>query len=230
MTSLLHLGNVLYLVAYSVRDMLWLRVLTVIATLCLIPYYYAQPRPLYEPIAWCALFTAVNLGQIALLILERRPVFLGEEELHLYRTIFRTFKPREFAKLLSAAEWKKARLGDELLRQDQPVPALMLISSGHGAVEVDGRRVAEVSSGQFVGEMGFLTGQPASARVVAGSPTDYLAWPAARLRVLLSASPELHVKMQGVLGCDLVEKLRYEAITAAHPSRVITALRNAGMP
>ncbi|HMP08038.1 MAG TPA: hypothetical protein PJ982_16945, partial [Lacipirellulaceae bacterium] len=79
MTNLLHLGNVLYLVAYSVRDMLWLRIITVIATLCLMPYYYFRDEPLYAPIAWCTLFTLVNLVQIAILILEKRPVFLGEE-------------------------------------------------------------------------------------------------------------------------------------------------------
>lgn len=223
MDVMIHVANVLFLLAYLVRDILWLRIITVIATAALIPYYFCcAASPLYEPILWNSLFITVNLVQIVLLILEKRPVFLGEKELQLYRSIFSTLKPREFTKLLALAEWRKAKPGDVLLEQDRPVDALMLISAGSGTVEVDGRRVAAVTSGQFVGEMGFLSEQPASAKVVASAPTEYLAWPAAKLRSLLLTTPMLHVKVQGVLGCDLVGKLRLEAMTAAHPSRFLS--------
>jgi CRP-like cAMP-binding protein len=226
MSILLHLGNVLYLAAYAVRDIMWLRILTVVAGLCVLPYYYV--RALHPPIVWTALFMLVNLVQIVLLILETRPVFLGERETQLYDAIFHPLKPREFVKLLSIAEWKQAKTGEELLEQSKPVPALMLISTGRGAVELDGRHVADVTPGQFVGEMGFLTQQNASARVVANVPTDYLAWPVPKLRAMLSASPALHVKVQGILGNDLISKLRREAISAAHPSQLLSAFRQAG--
>jgi CRP-like cAMP-binding protein len=228
MANLFNLGNVLYLVAFSVRDMLWLRILTVVAQLCLMPYYCVRTEVLYAPICWGTLFILINLVQIVWLILESRPVFLGEEELHLYRTVFRGLKPREFLKLLSIAAWKQAKLGEELLSQNKPVAELLLISAGRGTVEMDRRHVAELGSGQFVGEMGFLTEQPASARVVAAIPTTYLAWPAAKLRSLLASTPGLHLKMQGVLGSDLVGKLRQNALANAHPSLMKTALRDAG--
>jgi CRP-like cAMP-binding protein len=229
MGILFNLGNVLYLAAFSVRSILWLRILTVVASLCLMPYYCCQPQgPLYQPICWSTLFIAINLVQITWLILERRPVFLGEEELHLYRTVFSGLKPREYIKLLSIAEWKQAKLGDELLAQDHPTPALMLISTGRGTVEMDGRHVAELRDGQFIGEMGFLTEQPASARVVAAAPTTYLFWPVTALRELLTAMPALHLKMQGVLGSDLVGKLRRHSVANAHPSKMATRLRDVG--
>jgi hypothetical protein len=222
MDVMIHIANVLFLLAYLVRDILWLRIITVIATAALIPYYFCcAVSPLYEPIAWNSLFIAVNLVQIVLLILEKRPVFLSEKEKLLYRTIFYSLKPREFTKLLSLAEWRKAKPGEVLLEQDEPVQALILISSGSGVVELDGRRVATVTSGQFVGEMGFLSEQVASAKVVTSAPTEYLAWPAGKLRTLLLMTPMLHVKVQGILGCDLVSKLRLHGMTAAHPSRFL---------
>ena len=46
---LIHVANVLYLFAFMVRDILWLRILTVIAASCLIPYFYFQPVPLMTP-------------------------------------------------------------------------------------------------------------------------------------------------------------------------------------
>ena len=227
--NFLHLGNILYLVAYSIRDVLWLRILMVAAMFCLLPYYYCcSATPLYEPIAWQSLFITVNLIQIALLIMERRPVFLGEEELRLYRTVFRGLKPREFTKLLSIAEWKKAKEGEVLMQQDQPVAALMLIANGRGRVEVDGRSVAEVVSHQFVGEMGFLTEQLASARVVTSIPTEYLSWPVDKLRALFHNSPQLHMKVQGILGADVVDKLRKEGLIAAHPSKVMETYQKRG--
>lgn len=228
MTNLLHVANVLYLASYSVRSVLWLRVLTVVAITCMMPYYYTRPTPMYDAMGWNSVFLAINLVQITLLVLERRPVFLGEEEMHLYRTLFRSLKPREFTALLAIADWKKAKPGDRLLEQNKPVDALLLISNGRGTVELDGRYVADVGACQFVGEMGFLTEQVASARVTAATPTDYLAWPAAKLRELLYASPVLHVKLQGILGADLVAKLRREAMSAAHPSILFTALKEAG--
>jgi len=222
MINWLHLGNVLYLCAYSVRDILWLRILTVVATLCLIPYYYCcSVSPLYAPIVWCSLFTLVNLVQIGMLIMERRPVFLGEDELRIYKMVFRSLSPREFTKLMSIAEWKTATENQPLLLQHEPVAQLALISTGRGRVEVDGRYIAEVTPGQFVGEMGFLTQQRASASVVASLRVDYVAWPADQLRELFEDVPQIHVKVQGILGTDLVKKLRLEGYASAHPSKIM---------
>jgi CRP-like cAMP-binding protein len=221
MTFWLHTGNVLYLLAYLVRDILWLRILTVVASLSLIVFYFS--RDLYAAITWCSLFTLVNLVQIAMLILERRPVFLGEDEMRLYHKLFRTLTPREFMKLLSIAQWKSAGEGEEILKQGEAVTELNLISSGMGVVAIDGRHIAEVGPNQFVGEMAFLTEQDASASVVAQLPLGYLAWPVDQLRTLFHDAPQIHVKFQGVLGSDLVEKLRHEGISAAHPSQIINS-------
>ncbi len=49
---LIHAANLLYLFAFMVRDILWLRSLTVIAAACLIPYFYFRPEPLMMPIYW----------------------------------------------------------------------------------------------------------------------------------------------------------------------------------
>ena len=226
MTYWLHLGNVLFLCAYSVKDILWLRVLTVVATLCLVAYYFScSEQPLYEAIFWNGLFIAVNLVQICRLIMERQPVFLGDEDLKIYNMVFRSLSPREFMKLLAIAEHKKARENEVLLTQHAPVEQLILVSKGKGVVHVDGRYVAEVSPGQFAGEMGFLTEQNASASVVASLAVEYLAWPAEKLRSLFEKSPQLHVKFQGILGVDLVEKLRQEGYASAHPSKVMESYR-----
>lgn len=222
----LHTSNVLYLLSYSVRDILWLRVLTVVAICCMIPYYYCCTAiPLYWPIVWNALFATVNLFQIGMLIMERRPVFLGEDELRIYNMVFRSLSPREFMKLLSVAEYKNAEPGDEMLKQNKAVEHLTLLAKGRCRVEVDGRHVAEVTPGQFVGEMGFLTEQEASASVIVSLPAEYVCWPINDLNNLFRDDRALHVKVQGILGVDLVEKLRHEGYATAHPSKVMDGYR-----
>ncbi len=223
---LFNAGNVLYLVAYALRDILWLRILTVVASFLLMPYYCARDQILYEPLAWTSLFVLINLYQIALLILERRPVFLNDRELQLYQTIFQSLRPREFAKILSIAQWKQIAPGDDLLVEGKAVPELMLITSGRGTVAMSDRKVAEVMTGQFVGEMAFLTEEIASARVFANITTQVLAWPMENLRNILEDSPPLHVKIQSILGSDLAAKLRKGGVTPGHPSLMYSAIQS----
>ncbi len=222
----LHIGNILYLLSYSVRDILWLRIITVVAIISMMPYYYCcTENPLYAPILWNALFAVVNVVQIGRLILERRPVFLGEDDLRLYNMVFRSLSPREFMKLIAIADHKRADAEQEILKQHEPITELILVSKGRGRVEVDGRLVAEVMPGQFIGEMGFLTEQNASASVYTSLPLEYVAWPVDELKELFRENHALHVKVQGILGVDLVEKLRQEGYATAHPSKIMAGYR-----
>ena len=97
---LIHAANMLFLIAYMVRDILWLRILTVIATLCLIPYYFTRPEPMMVPIYWSLVFAALNVYWIVHLLLERAPMKLNADEQRLCELVFRTMSPREMITLL----------------------------------------------------------------------------------------------------------------------------------
>ena len=58
----IHAANVLLLVAYSVRDVLWLRLFAVAASLIAIPFYILQSTVLWAPLAWSVVFAAINLS------------------------------------------------------------------------------------------------------------------------------------------------------------------------
>jgi hypothetical protein len=64
-------ANLLYLVSYSIQDIWWLRAVTVVAALLLIPYYAMQPVPLVAAIGWNVLFIAINAYWIVRLVRER---------------------------------------------------------------------------------------------------------------------------------------------------------------
>jgi len=61
MEYFVHIANVLYLFSYSMRDILWLRILTIAAACFMLPYFYFQPDPLYPPIFWNLVFITLNI-------------------------------------------------------------------------------------------------------------------------------------------------------------------------
>ena len=71
MDILINAANVLYVIAYFTLDMLRLRLLTVTAAVCLAIYFYSQPVPMLNVVAWNVVFILLNLGQIVRIVLLR---------------------------------------------------------------------------------------------------------------------------------------------------------------
>jgi hypothetical protein len=208
MQNLIHFANVLLLASFLVRDILWLRLLNVLAGVMFITYCATASPVMWASAGWNALFLIINLVQIWRLILERRPVRLRADELSLYQLAFRGLTPREFTRLLAIGSWEDAAAGQRLVEQGVVLDRLLVVSRGTIDVLVGDARVAQLKPGQLVGEMSFLTDAKTSAAVVTAEPTRYLALPTEPLRALFKRYPELRAAMQMVIGSDLVAKLR----------------------
>ncbi|MFQ5932363.1 MAG: cyclic nucleotide-binding domain-containing protein [Nitrospiraceae bacterium] len=217
MEPLIHIANGLYLVSYLMRDILWLRVFTVTAASCLISYFYFRPNPLMAAIYWNLVFTSLNVYWIWRLLLERRPVALKQDEQRLCQLVFRSLTPREMVKLLDLGRWENAAPGQCFVDQGKPLDRLIVIYSGKARIDVDGKAVAELAEGQFIGEMSFITGEVAPASVTAVEPTRYVAWPKSKLNDFLKKNPDLRAAFQMILGSDLTRLLRE---SWAHQKRV----------
>ena len=204
---LIHAANVLYLLAFMVRDILWLRILTVVAAACLIPYFYFQPEPLFTPIYWNLVFTALNIFWIVRLLLERRPVKLNQEERRLCELVFRTMTPREMIKILKLASWQNAEAGECFVERGKPLDRLMVIFSGRACVEVDGTNVTELQPGQFIGSISYLTQEMAPANIVSLEATRYVSWPKSKLQDYMKNNPDLHAALKTTLAIDLTRWL-----------------------
>jgi CRP-like cAMP-binding protein len=208
MAYLIHVANVLYLLSYLVKDILWLRLLSIVGGSLLMVTYLSSVPPLLVPLAWGSVFAAINAYQIYLLLLERRPVRLKEEEQHLYQLVFRSLTPREFVKLLSLARWEHATTEQRLVERGRALDRMMIIASGAAAVQVDGKALKQLKQGQFIGEMSYITGEHPSADVVVTEDARLVSWPKAELKKFLEGNQPLRAAMQLVIGTDLVAKLR----------------------
>lgn len=78
MELLVYAANLLYLVAYAVRDILHLRMLTIVATCCLAVYFYNQVQPMMTVVYWNVFFVALNAFQLGHIYRERMGSVEGE--------------------------------------------------------------------------------------------------------------------------------------------------------
>ncbi len=203
-----HASFALIALSFLVKDILWLRVLSVMASVAGIGYNYFGPAtPLWLVIYWNIFFLAINLTQIALILRERRGVEFSEEEKEVYETIFYGFAPFEFMKLLRIGEWKDAEPGDILAVQNEVADSIMLIYNGLAEVEINGEKVAELKDGNLVGEMSYFTGGLATATVRVSQPTRYLAWKKSAMDALSQRNPSMQSTLRAVLSIDLAKKL-----------------------
>jgi CRP-like cAMP-binding protein len=204
---LVHFSNMLLLVSYSVRDILWLRWFAVAAALTNIPYFMSQPETLWPPVLWAAVFTAINLYQILRIYLERRPVVLSEDEQKLYDMGFHSLRPREFVSLILAGEWKNAVTGDKVLTEGQPVSSICIPISGAVKVRKRGQELETSKPGHVIGTALALTGDPSPVEATFTEAGRYICWPLYNIRSFLDKKPELRVTLQNLVNRDLAAKL-----------------------
>ena len=203
----IHAANILLLIAYSVRDVLWLRLFAVAASLIAIPYYVLQPTMLWPPLAWSVVFAAINLFQSWLLFIERRPVKLTAEEEEIRRLAFQELPPRKVLQILSIGSWVTTQVDEPLLERGKLPNYISLIIRGKVRVTKEGRVIVDMIPGDVVGSALILTGIPSSVDAVTVEPVRAMRWETGTLQKYLSANPEIRDAMQQHLARDLAGKI-----------------------
>ena len=200
-----HLAFGLIAFSFLVKDILWLRVVSILASLFSVFYNYFIPaQPMWLAINWNIVFVLVNLYHIAVIIYEKRPIKMAPKDKELYETLFKELSPVEYLKISKVAEWKKYKSGEMIIRQEHLVPDLILIYNGTVDVAVDGEKVAELKDGQFVGEMSFLTEKSATATCIVKHDAECLVWKQKEFKDLLKRNPSLYYTIQSLLSNQLV--------------------------
>lgn len=224
-------ANILYIICYGLRDVLWLRILAVVAMNIMNIYYFWGTKNAdgsfyiqWPCILWQMAFIAVNAYWIVRIIQERRPPTLTADEKFLYDSVFKdTCSPKNMLKLLDVAHWKEASIGTQLIQKDTDLDELLLVREGMATVRVNGNAVAELNPGDLMGEMSFLTRGKTVADVVASGPIRYLAWPREALHNMFEESLELKSAIYHLIGKDLVEKLTESTQSVPELSQVLSS-------
>ena len=213
----IHAANILLLIAYSVRDVLWLRLFAVSASLIAIPFYMLQPTVLWAPLAWSVVFAAINLFQSWLLFIERRPVQLTAEEEEVRRLAFQDLPPRKVLQVLNIGSWVTAEVGERLIERGRLPDSVSLIVRGKVRITKDGRMLGELIPGDVVGSALILNGIPSNVDAVTIEPLRAMRWQIGTLQKYLSANPETRAVMQRHLARDLAGKIGRLVVDSSQP-------------
>jgi len=209
-----HAAFALSALSFYVRDILILRCVAVVGGAVGVAYNYFIPvGPLWLVIFWLAVFIAINGFRIADIMVERRSVNFSDEESELHETVFQSFSPVEFMKLMRVGEWCTTEGGYCFARQGKEIGGLTLLYNGEVTIEKDGEEIGRVRDGSMIGEISFLQGGAATASVTSTRPCRYIVWPIEELRQLLKRNPSLDIAMKHVFSMDLTRKLAGPVVT-----------------
>ena len=156
--GLVNVSNIVFLVAFSVRDVFRLRILSIIGEALTLPYYYLQDEKLWPPIFWGGAFIIVNVVRIVSMALERRPVVLNDKEEQLYRVAFSSIDKREFLRLVSLVRWVDCSPGEVIPEKGQQVADAIVLISGELEAILSSKTRMAIRPGQLVGDVSAYSG------------------------------------------------------------------------
>ena len=204
-----HFSYVMLAVSYLVTNMYWLRALAIVALgLEGVYFLFSGAAPLWVGIGWAAVFVGINVVQLAIMARNHMRVRLSSEERGLHRQRFGRLDRVDFDRLVRAGQWRDVPAATVLAREGEAVEHVYLLLAGAARVESGGRAIALVQPGSFIGEMSFLSGEPAAATVTALAACRVFAVPQDRLHDLLRRHDAIRAVLQELFGHDLVQKLR----------------------
>ena len=83
----------------------------------------------------------------------------------------------------------------------------MLVLNGNAEVIRNNKKIAILERGQFIAEISYITGKPASADVMAVDDLTYYVWNGKILKDLRKAHPAMMNKLDCILTLDMAGKL-----------------------
>jgi len=167
----LNFGSVCSLVGFTRSDVLELRGLSMVGSICAMVYNMPFRPRRWSPIVWSAMFAVVNGTKIAQIYEERRgTVVLDEKQENTYVEFFMDhgLTPKQFEVLYSKAERVVKKKGELVVRQGEELKDVYLVTEGSTRASVLGRHLTAASSaphrkskvggdsGAWIGEMAFL--------------------------------------------------------------------------
>ena len=207
---LLNCSYTILLGAFLVKDIAWLRRITIVGNLVVLPYYYFFfELPMWNPIFWVCTYTVINMVMLFLHYLESRPIKLSDIEQKIYELTFKSLEPRIYKKLIDLGSWEDLQPEVELVTRDTHLDSLMLVVDGEAEVVLKHGEHRYIPTGGFIGEQSFITGGKTYADVSTGKEaTTILRWNSESLRKYLAHKETLKDAIDLIITADLIYKLR----------------------
>jgi len=201
-----HLNYILVILSVSMTSMRWLRIFAMASGIVGVIYYGFLVSDDISAM-WEGIFATVNAVQLAIVLLAGRRKSKDEDEQFFIETVIPTLDGNLRARMLKLARWETREPGEILVEEGQLAPQLVFVARGAASVEKGDTIVGVCGPGDFLGEMSFLTGKPASATVRVSNEVRCCVYDAAVLRTLTKKNPAIRQALEFSFNRNLVGKL-----------------------
>ena len=207
---LFNTANIIFLLAFMAKKIVWLRLLTITGMTVSIPYYlYFHEAPLWNNIFWICTYALINLVMLFIIYLESRPIELSDLEQNIYNMTFKSLEPRVFKKLIDHGSLEEFQPDVNLVTRDSELDSLMYVVEGEAEVVLKHGEQIIIPTGGFIGEQSYITGEKTSADVKTGKEAaKIIRWNSEALRKHLAGKEVLKDNLDLIFTADLIHKLR----------------------
>ena len=204
-----NLAYILFCITFFLRNIFYIRMIAIVAIILLITYFYFYSAgPMWVPLRWNLLFLAINVGMIIYLCKERYDFKFTKKEKELLETLFKNFPKNEFRRLMEAGLWKQVKENTKLIEEGKSVEELIMLYEGEAQVSTNKGLDKKILSGNFIGEVSFLSDKLATASVKTISSAKILIWKQKSLKRICKRFPQTDVHLKSLLGVQLAEKFK----------------------
>lgn len=201
-----HINYILVILSVSMTSMRWLRIFGIASGLTGILYYGFLVSDGISA-TWEAIFALVNGFQLAIVLLAGRRRSMDEDEKLFVDTVMPILDANLRARVLKLGRWQTRQPDEVLVEEGESSPQLVFIARGAASVQKAGTIVGVCGPGDFLGEMSFLTGKPASARVIVANEVRCCVYDPAVVRALTKKHPAIRQALEFSFNRNLVGKL-----------------------
>jgi len=201
-----HINYILVILSVSMSSMRWLRIFAIASGITGVVYYGFLVSDLISA-TWEFIFTTVNAIQLALVLLANRSRRVSEDEKLFIDTVMPSLEGNQRTRMLKLGKWETKQPGEVLIEEGQAAPQLVFIARGAASVEKGERLIGVCGPGDFLGEMSFLSGKPASATVRVSNEIRCCVYDPGELQALLQRNPPIRQALELSFNRNLVGKL-----------------------
>ncbi len=201
-----HFTYFLLIVSMLMRRMVTLRLLAVASGLAKIVY---RGFFMVDPVSvlWESIFVLVNIIQLLLIWYYEYHHRFDDEHQHFAQNMPDSVDRSAVKRLLDQSDLQKLQPEQVITREGEKVTQLIYIADGIVKIERGDRVVAICGPGDYVGELSFLSGNPATATATVVKPTRALVFDQAQLATAIAGDAQLRRALESALNRNLAGKL-----------------------
>lgn len=213
-------AGVIYMLAFLIINQVVLRCMLLIGSAFYIAYYSVVAN---EPL-WAAIFTNLgislaNLFGLLLLLFRNSRFSIPRAHSDIYPA-FRLLPPGDFRTLMRLGERKKLEADTTLTREGKTVETLYFVLDGEVAAEKRGETFS-LPLQIFIGEVGYLTGNGASATTRLAEGGEVVAWDVRKLRREARRNTRFNLALDALISQDLATKVAQAGAPGARHRDVV---------